>query len=70
MVIVFEFNTPYGLFRDALHLAEDHNLTDAEIEAMKQERVDNWIAIVSSPPDETTVEDASSPSVESIVEEV
>jgi hypothetical protein len=70
MVIVFEFNTPRGLFRDALHLAEDHNLTDAEIEAMKQERVDNWIAIVSNPHDEITVEDASSQPVESIVEEV
>jgi hypothetical protein len=57
MVIVFEFNTPYGLFRDALHLAEDHNLADAEIEAMKQERVNNWIAIVSSPPVESIVEE-------------
>jgi hypothetical protein len=50
MVIVFEFDTPYGLFRDALHLADDHNLSNAEIEAMKQERVDNWIAFISNPP--------------------
>ena len=57
MVIVFEFNTPYGLFRDALHLAEDHSFTDANIEAMKQERVDNWIAIVSSPPVESIVKE-------------
>jgi len=57
MVIVFEFDTPYGLFRDALHLADDHSFTDANIEAMKQERVDNWIAIVSSPPVESIVKE-------------
>lgn len=48
--IVFERETDYGTFRDALHLPEDHNLTDEQIQAMMQERVDNWIAIVSAPP--------------------
>ena len=57
MVIVFEFDTPYGLFRDALHLADDHGLTDAEIDALKQERVDNWVAIVSAPPVASPVEE-------------
>jgi hypothetical protein len=47
--IDFEFNTPHGLFCDALHLPEDHNFTNEEIEAMKQKRVDNWIAVVASP---------------------
>lgn len=47
--IDFEFVTEYGLFRDALHLPDDHGLTDEQIEAMKTERVDNWIAIVSAP---------------------
>lgn len=54
--IDFEFNTPHGLFRDALHLPEDHTLTVEEIEAMKQRRVDNWIAIVTAPPVEEPVE--------------
>lgn len=48
--IDFEFQTEYGLFRDALHLPDDHGLTEEQIAAMKQERVDNWIAVVSAPP--------------------
>lgn len=50
--IIFEFQTDYGLFRDAIWLPEDHSLSDAEIEAMKEQRRDNWIAIVSAPPSE------------------
>ena len=49
MKIDFEFQTDYGLFRDALYLSDDHTFTDAEIEAMKQQRVDNWIAAVTAP---------------------
>lgn len=50
--IDFDFNTDYGVFRDALHLPNDHTFTDEEIQAMKQQRVDNWIAIVTTPPAE------------------
>jgi hypothetical protein len=50
MKIDFEFDTKHGVFRDALHLPDDHTLTDEEIQAMKQQRVDNWIAIVEAPP--------------------
>ena len=50
MKIDFEFETKHGVFRDALHLQDDHVFTDAEIEAMKQQRVDNWIAVVEAPP--------------------
>lgn len=53
--IDFEFDTPHGLFRDALHLPDDHGLSDEQVEAMKQERVDNWIAIVTAPPAEEPV---------------
>lgn len=49
MKIDFEFTTPHGLFRDALHLPDDHTLTDAELTDMKQQRVDNWIAVVTAP---------------------
>lgn len=48
--IDFEFQTEHGLFRDALHLPDDHSLTEAEIEAMKEQRRDNWIAVVTAPP--------------------
>ena len=50
MKIDFEFNTPHGVFRDALHLPDNHGLSDAEIEAMKLQRRDNWIAVVTAPP--------------------
>jgi hypothetical protein len=52
MKIDFEFTTPHGSFRDALHLPDDHAFTDDEIQAMKQQRVDNWIAVVTAPPAE------------------
>jgi hypothetical protein len=48
--IDFEFDSTYGVFRDALHLPEDHTFTEAEIESMKQQRFDNWWAIVNPPP--------------------
>jgi hypothetical protein len=57
MKIDFEFQTPHGLFRDALHLADDHTFTDEEIQAMKQQRVDNWIAVVTAPPVEEVIEE-------------
>lgn len=58
MKIDFEFMTQYGRFGDALHFPDDQPLpSEAEIEAMKQERLNNWIAIVSYvPPEEPIVE--------------
>lgn len=50
MKIDFEFETPHGKFADALHLPDNHTFTDAEIEAMKVQRRDNWIAVVTAPP--------------------
>jgi hypothetical protein len=46
-------------FSDALNLADNHGLTDAEIEAMKQARYDKWRDFIDNPPpavDETIVE--------------
>jgi hypothetical protein len=57
MKIDFEFETPHGLFRDALHLPDDHAFTDEEIQTMKQQRVDNWIAVVTAPPVEEVIEE-------------
>jgi hypothetical protein len=50
MKIDFEFDTTHGKFRDALHLPDNHGLSDAEIETMKVQRRDNWIAVVTAPP--------------------
>jgi hypothetical protein len=52
MKIDFEFDTAHGKFRDALHLPDNHGLSDAEIEAMKEQRRDNWVAVVEAPPAE------------------
>jgi len=49
MKIDFEVQTEYGVFRDALHLTDDYTFTVEEIEAMKQQRVNNWIAVVTAP---------------------
>jgi hypothetical protein len=37
-------------FGDALYLADDHGLTDAEIEAMKQDRYNKWNEFITNPP--------------------
>jgi hypothetical protein len=50
--IDFEFTTQFGVFRDALYLPEEHSLSDAEIDALKQERLDNWLVVVNPPPAE------------------
>ena len=50
MKIIFEFPTAYGVFRDALYLDDDHQLTETEINVLKQERVDNWLAVIENPP--------------------
>jgi hypothetical protein len=55
--IDFEFQTPYGLYRDALHLPVNHGYTEAEIEAMKVDRRDAWIAVVTAPPVEEPEQD-------------
>lgn len=53
---IFEFETQYGVFRDALHLPKDHGFSDEQIEAMKQERVNNWLILVTpKPPEEEVV---------------
>jgi hypothetical protein len=37
-------------YSDALHLPDNHGLTDAEIEAMKQARYDRWHEFITNPP--------------------
>ena len=37
------------IYRDAIHLPEDHVLTNEEIEAIKQTRFDRWITAITTP---------------------
>lgn len=49
--IDFEFQTPYGAFRDALHLPADHGYTQEQIAEMQAERLSNWLFAVENPPE-------------------
>lgn len=48
--IDFEFDSPYGKYADAIVLLDGQTMTDAEIEAMKQDRYDQWLINVTTPP--------------------
>ena len=52
MKIDFCFDTQYAKYCDALHLPDNHGLSDEQIEAMKQQRLDNWLALITAPPTE------------------
>ena len=41
--IDFEFETEYGVFRDALHVNEDLAQDTQKIESMKQDRLNKWL---------------------------
>lgn len=47
--IDYEVTKEGHTFKDAIVLADDHTLTDAEIEAIKQQRFDKWYAIITNP---------------------
>ena len=55
-----EFEYPYGnvVFRDALVMteSEDAALTATEINDMKLRRFADWVAVVSAPPDQETID--------------
>lgn len=48
MQIRFSYDTKYGTFSDALYLDDDHGLTETEIEGIKQQRCQNWVAYIDS----------------------
>lgn len=56
MQIIFEFPSRYGTFRDALNLPDDHGLSDDELDAMKQARLDNWVAHIDAVSQESAQE--------------
>ncbi len=56
IVIDFEISKDKHTLKDAIHLPENHGLTDEQIEAIKQKRFDDWYAIVTAPQEEQTEE--------------
>jgi hypothetical protein len=48
--IDFERQTRHGMYRDAITLPDDHQFTQAQIDAMMDERVNNWVAYMDNPP--------------------
>ena len=58
----FQIGTEPFVLHDALVMmpADYEKLTPEEIEAMKQQRYNNWIAIVTAPPVDAPVEDVPS----------
>lgn len=54
--IDFEIEQDGYKFRDAIILPDNHNLTDAEIDALKQKRFDDWYLIVTTPSEEVIEE--------------
>ena len=40
----------YGSYKDAIILPDDHGLSDAEIQAMQDQRFNSWVNYVENPP--------------------
>jgi len=72
MKIKFSYETKYGSFSDSLNLPDDHAYSESELETLKEQRRDNWIAYIDSTqietpvetPDETPDETPSEPALE------
>lgn len=47
----FEFETQHGKYGDALYLPEGHSFTEEQIDAMKQERLTNWLLLLEGTPE-------------------
>jgi hypothetical protein len=56
MKIDFEITRNGMMFKDAIHLPDDHTFTAEQIEAIKQERFERWYAYVTNPPEEVVEE--------------
>ena len=55
MKIDFEITQNGYTLRDALYLPDNHTLTEEEIQAMKQQRFDNWYNLITATPEEPQV---------------
>ena len=46
----FSFQTKYGQFSDAIWYDDATPMSDADIAAEQQRRLNNWIAMIENPP--------------------
>jgi hypothetical protein len=49
--INFSFETEFGVFSDAIVLSDEEmaTITQEQVDAIKQTRLNNWLAVVNSP---------------------
>ena len=59
--IEIDYMTQFGRFRDALYLPDDHGFSEAEIQAMKEQRRDNWVALIQEAMEESAEESPEEP---------
>lgn len=59
MEIEFSFETEHGVFKDVLHLPDNHNLSEAEIDTMKQQRLTEWLRVIDDANNDVTSGDMS-----------
>ncbi len=54
--VIFRIDTPHGAYQDALWFTKEEydKVTQAEIDIKKQERIDNWFKVVTTPAPELT----------------
>ena len=57
ITIAFEMNKDGYEFKDAIVLPDDHQLSNEDIETMKQKRFDDWYAIVTAPQEEQPIQE-------------
>jgi hypothetical protein len=43
IIISYQFDTLDGVYKDELHLEDDHQLTAEDIEQIKQDRLERWL---------------------------
>lgn len=49
--IDFEMTDGTYTLRDAIVLPDNHNFSEAQIEEIKQQRWDNWLKVITTPPE-------------------
>ena len=60
----YAFDTKYGRFADAIWYPEDAPMSEEQIEAEKQRRLTNWIAIIENPAPEEPAPEEPAPESE------
>jgi hypothetical protein len=66
--IDFEFDSEYGKYRDAIVLEDNHGVSDNQIDAIKQQRFENWKAHIIAA-SEVTEEETEAAQAEEYAEE-